>query len=90
MTKEVESNKSDKIYFLNIRATQSDACHLLSSKWNQRTRRAKYFHQIHDLINFNEAFQPNELMLLSSTSAGAQIKEVNSTNFLGWDPFSLK
>ena len=28
-------------------------------------------------------------MSLSSTSAGAQIKEVNSTKFLGWDPFSL-
>ena len=73
-----------------IKAMQSNACHLLSSKWHHRTRRAKYFQQIHDLINFNKAFQPKELMSLSLTSTGAQIKEVNLTNFLGWDHFSLK
>ena len=32
MTKEVESDKSNKTYFLDIKAMQSDACHLLSSK----------------------------------------------------------
>ena len=106
MTKEVESDKSDKTYFIDIKAMQSDACHLLLSKWHQRTRRAKYFHQILDLINIFIRFtipkyfhqihdlakkhQPKKRMLWSSTYAWAQIKEVNSTNFVGWDPFSLK
>ena len=30
MTKEVESDKNDKTHFLDIKAMQSDACHLLS------------------------------------------------------------
>ena len=32
MTKEVESDKNDKTYFINIKAMQLDACHLLLSK----------------------------------------------------------
>ena len=32
MTMEIESDKGDKSYFLNIKAMQFDACHLLSFK----------------------------------------------------------
>ena len=49
MTREVESDKRNKSHFLDIKAIQSDACHLLWSKWHQRTRRAKYFYH-RDLI----------------------------------------
>ena len=48
-SKDVESDKSDKTYFLYIKAMQLDACHILWYKWHQRTKRDKYFHLIHDL-----------------------------------------
>ena len=71
MTVEVESDKSNKMFWIS-KQCNGMLGHLILSKWHQRTRRAKYFHQIHDLIkHFSQ-------------------KKLISTNFLGWDPFSLK
>ena len=89
ITEEVESDKSNKTYFLDIKAMQSYACHLLLSEWHHRTRRAQYFHQIYDLIKHFSKKTWKKLMSLSSTSAGAQIKKLIRPNFLDGIPLAL-
>ena len=88
MTKEGESDKSDsdKTYFLDIKAIQSDACHLLWSKWHQSSRRAKYFHQIHDLL---EHFRRKNWYCCCPQAQKLKFKKLTWPIFLDGIPLAL-
>ena len=59
MTKEVESDKNDKTHFLDIKAMQSDACHLLSP-----CHLLSYFVTVHVKRHLCEALSMSRLSVL--------------------------